>query len=142
MKTKSIIGIEEIDRIVSPRKRREHILAYNFIKSPSGKIYRVSTVHLDYFSGLKPLNGEQLKELDEALGYNIYKQPYETAVFLLGSDNDIFMAHYKAKEDALKGHSVIMRLILEDGIKRLQELNIASERPWWEKFLGEKNRRK
>lgn len=135
MKTKSIIGIEEIDRIVSPRKRREHILAYNFIKSPSGKIYRVSTAYLDYFSGLKPLSGEQLKELDEILGYNIYKQPYETAVFPLGSDNDIFMAYYQTKEDALKGHNLVIRLILEDGAKRLQELDIASERPWWEKYF-------
>ena len=133
IKIKSIIGPKEIDEIVAPRKRREHILAYNFVKSPSGEIYRVSTVYIDYFSGIEPIKGEQLKELDEILDYNIYKQPYETAVFPLGSDNDIFIAHYNTKEDALKGHGVVTRLILEDGIEKLKELNIADERPWWEK---------
>lgn len=72
------------------------------------------------------------KEIDEILDYNIYKQPYETAVFPLGSDNDIFIAHYNTKEDALKGHGVVTRLILEDGIEKLKELNMADERPWWE----------
>lgn len=135
MRTKSIIGMEEIDRLVSPRKRREHILNYHFVKSPLGKIYRVSTVYIDYFSGMGPISGEQLKELDELISYNIYKQPYETAVFTLDSDNNIFMAHYNTKEDALKGHRVVTGIILEEDIEKLNELNIADERPWWERYL-------